>query len=758
MPPTIKNPPKKNKSHISDDDTSYEDESESEVSSSQDTHKKKKRKNDNNDNSFFFKRQRLIKDDPIQEIKNKIKNSKMLPSVKAQAYELIEHADPSSMQKQISWVTTLLKIPWNKYSKLPILKTSSTENIQKYFESANNLLNTTVHGMENVKEEIINYISQCISTNSTCMPRILGLSGEPGIGKCFQKGTKILMYSGKIKNVENIQVGDMLMGDDSTPRNVITLGTGEDIMYEITNIIGEKYVVNSQHILCLYYENSKNIIDNNTKFVINWFDNINIIIKSKDFFYTKENKNIILIEAMNCLNNIKNNNICEITVTNYLDLPTNIQHKLKGYSTPVDFPDTLQPYNPYTIGLLLLNVTECTTNKEEVLYLNSFFKNESIYIPHIYKCNSKENRLKLLAGILDSNLNFKHTKKGFCYNILKSNTLLINDILYLCKSLGFTCYTEYHINICNIFIYGIGIENIPLLTKKSFKRQTNNSLISSIKITKLTKSKYYGFTIDNNERFVLGNFIVTHNTRIIRSGLAPALLRPIKYISMGGIRDSNHFNGFDLTYTGSRPGLIVQSLIDCGVMDPIIFMDELDKISETPEGVEIQNLLIHLTDPVQNSTFQDKYFAGINIDLSKVIFIFSYNDEKKISPVLKDRIYNIKVPIPSNNSKIIIGKLFLTKEIAPNIGFKVDDIVFPDTVLQYILTTYCYGEKGIRSLKKIMETLYLKINTAKYLKTQKYKSLTNLTFPLTVTEKIVSECIPRVDNESYDYIMRHMYL
>ena len=346
MPPKTKNTPKKNKSHISDDDTSY-DEDDPEVSSSEeDTPKKRKRKNDNNDISIFFKRPRLIKDDPIQELKNKIKNSKMLPSVKAQAYELIEHTDHGSRHKEIAWVTTLLKIPWSIYSKLPILKTSSTENIQKYFESANNILNTTVHGMENVKEEIINYIGQLISTNSNCMPRILGLSGDPGIGKCFQKGTKILMYSGKIKNVENIQVGDMLMGDDSTPRNVITLGTGEDIMYEIKNIIGEKYVVNSQHILCLYYENSKNIIDDNTKFIITWFDNINIIIKSKDFFYTKENKNIILIETMNFLNNIKNNNICEITVTNYLTLPPNIKHKLKGYSTPVDFPETLQPYNP----------------------------------------------------------------------------------------------------------------------------------------------------------------------------------------------------------------------------------------------------------------------------------------------------------------------------------------------------------------------------------------------------------------------------
>ena len=122
MPPKNKNPPKKNNSPISDDDTSYEDESETDVSSFEDTPKKKKRKNDNNDISFFFKRPRLIEDDPIQELKNKIKNSKMLPSVKDQAYELIEHAEPGSMHKQIAWVTTLLKIPWNKYSKESLVR------------------------------------------------------------------------------------------------------------------------------------------------------------------------------------------------------------------------------------------------------------------------------------------------------------------------------------------------------------------------------------------------------------------------------------------------------------------------------------------------------------------------------------------------------------------------------------------------------------------------------------------------------------
>ncbi len=247
-------------------------------------------------------------------------------------------------------------------------------------------------------------------------------------------------------------------------------------------------------------------------------------------------------------------------------------------------------------------------------------------------------------------------------------------------------------------------------------------------------------------------------TRIIRSGLAKALSRPIKCISMGGLNDSSHFIGFDYTYSGSRYGLIAQTLIETGVMNPIIFMDELDKISNTNSGMEIQNLLIHLTDPVQNTTFQDKYFSGIHIDLSKVVFIFSYNDEKLISPILKDRIYTIRVPDPDMKAKVIIGKDFLTKEITPNIGLKLEDIVFTEDILRYIIKEYCEYDKGIRGLKKCMETLYLKINTARFMKEPKYKSLKDISFPLVLTEKIVKECINKEENETYDYIMRHMFM
>jgi len=250
----------------------------------------------------------------------------------------------------------------------------------------------------------------------------------------------------------------------------------------------------------------------------------------------------------------------------------------------------------------------------------------------------------------------------------------------------------------------------------------------------------------------------TGKTKIIRTGLSKALSRPMKCISMGGITDSSHFIGFDYTYSGSRYGLIAQTLMETGIMNPIIFMDELDKISNTSSGLEIQNLLIHLTDPVQNHTFQDKYFSGIHIDLSKVIFIFSYNDEKLISPILKDRIYTVRVPDPDLKAKIIIGKNYLTKEISPNMGFKNDDIVFNDDVLKYIIKNHCENEKGIRSLKKIIETLYLKINTARYMKTPKYKTLKDITFPLQISDSIVKDCITKDTDETYDYVMRHMFL
>jgi ATP-dependent Lon protease len=248
-------------------------------------------------------------------------------------------------------------------------------------------------------------------------------------------------------------------------------------------------------------------------------------------------------------------------------------------------------------------------------------------------------------------------------------------------------------------------------------------------------------------------------TVIIRKGLSEVLNRPMKTISMGGIRDSSTFLGFDYTYSGSRYGMLSQCLMDAEVMNPIIFMDELDKISLTNDGMDIQNLLIHITDPVQNMTFQDKYFSGVTIDLSKVIFIFAFNDINLIHPILKDRINVINVPDPNLEAKIIIGKKYLVKEISPNIGFQEGNITFTDDIIRYIIRTYCNKDKGVRGLKKCIETIMLKINTARFLGSrQKYKSLKDLKLPFEVTEKVVKELLPEERNHKEEEILSHMYL
>jgi ATP-dependent Lon protease len=240
---------------------------------------------------------------------------------------------------------------------------------------------------------------------------------------------------------------------------------------------------------------------------------------------------------------------------------------------------------------------------------------------------------------------------------------------------------------------------------------------------------------------------------LIRRGLAQSLKRPMKNFSCGGMKDVNYLTGFSFTYSGSRPGSIVNGLIDCGVMNPIFFFDELDKISTNSDGVEIQNMLIHLTDPVQNNDFQDKYFDGIPIDLSKVIFIFAFNDINLINPILKDRLHIIKVPAPDTKEKVIIGTKYLTKELYPNIGLEDKDIIFTEEIMKYIISQHCENDGGVRNLKRCIETILLKINTARFIgKRNKYKSLKNkLSFPISITTVMLDELIDKNKNEKDEF-------
>ena len=198
-------------------------------------------------------------------------------------------------------------------------------------------------------------------------------------------------------------------------------------------------------------------------------------------------------------------------------------------------------------------------------------------------------------------------------------------------------------------------------------------------------------------------------TSLIKQGIAKALDWPFQFISLGGDSDASTFSGHQLVYEGSHCGKIVNSLIAAKSMSMVLMFDELDKVSSTAKGEEIQNLLVHLTDPTQNSDFEDKYLAGIPLDLSQAMFVFSANDIDKIDRVLLDRFIVVRLEGYGTKEKMEIAEKFLLpgalKEV--NLGEKVG---IPKEVVNHILETYAKEEKGVRELKRCMEQIAQKLN------------------------------------------------
>lgn len=198
-------------------------------------------------------------------------------------------------------------------------------------------------------------------------------------------------------------------------------------------------------------------------------------------------------------------------------------------------------------------------------------------------------------------------------------------------------------------------------------------------------------------------------TSLIKNGLAKSLNVPFSFVGLGGATCSAYLQGHDFTYEGSKWGRLIEILMESQTMNPIIFFDELDKVSDTKHGEEIIGILTHLTDPTQNNSYADKYFSGIEFDFSKCLFIFSFNDENKINPILKDRIKIIKLEGFKTDQKVEIAKRFSINKICKNVGFKRKDIIFPNETLRFIAFTYC-PEQGVRKLEKCIETIVMKLN------------------------------------------------
>jgi superfamily II DNA or RNA helicase len=256
------------------------------------------------------------------------------------------------------------------------------------------------------------------------------ISLQCAAGKCLAKDTPVLMFDGTIRKVQNIVTGDVIMGDDSTPRRVQSTCCGHETLYKVIPDVGTPYVVNESHILSLKTSDSHTVID--------------------------------------------------IALLDYLGLPDDLKSKLHGYRMPVDFQPIAIRDNPYGVGRNLVI-------------------NDEYFIPHEYKCNSRSVRLQVLAGIIDAVIR--------PHSMTFSHDSLANDVVFLVNSLGFTAVRRNN----EVVISGKDMDAVPVLhTRNAFP--TFDGSVSPIRVEELEDGVYYGFEIDGNRRFMLGDFTVTHNT------------------------------------------------------------------------------------------------------------------------------------------------------------------------------------------------------------------------------------------------------
>ena len=253
----------------------------------------------------------------------------------------------------------------------------------------------------------------------------------------------------------------------------------------------------------------------------------------------------------------------------------------------------------------------------------------------------------------------------------------------------------------------------------------------------------------------------TGKTTLIKEGISKILNRPFAMIALGGCGDSGFLDGHDYTYEGSKYGKIIDILIQSGSMNPVILFDELDKLSDSARGQEITGVLTHLTDSTQNSRFSDKYMSEISLDMSKALYIFSYNDENLVNPILKDRMYKIETKGYNKKDKLIIAKNYLLPKIREQAKYEEGDIILNDDILEYIIKEFTNDESGVRNLKRCLEIIHTKLNLYRLMKpdinlfenSEGFKIKKRITFPCIINKENIDELLLKGKKEEIPFGM-----
>jgi ATP-dependent Lon protease len=352
------------------------------------------------------------------------------------------------------------------------------------------------------------------------------------------------------------------------------------------------------------------------------------------------------------------------------------------------------------------NQSECEDNAEPLLHnktLACIKLNINTYMKELYK----------LCG-------FSSFKK---INATDANIKMIEDVEDLVKDIVSENVFEHKTPITNIRELQSGVVEVL---------QTVENIGNYIKNVRTTlDSAVYGHASAKRQiERIIGQWISGETsgycfgfegppgvgkTSLAKYGLAKCLTnengesRPFAFIAMGGSSNGSTLEGHNYTYVGSTWGKIVDVLMDKKCMNPIIFIDELDKISNTEHGREIVGILTHLIDSTQNDCFQDKYFSGIDLDLSKALFIFSYNNPEAVDRILLDRIHRIKFKHMTLDEKVTICTDYLLPEMYKKMGLNKNVIHFSEKNIKYIIERYTC-EPGVRKLKELLFEIVGEIN------------------------------------------------
>ena len=562
------------------------------------------------------------------------------------------------------------------------------------------------------------------------------LSGSSGAGKCMGKDTIILMYDGTRKKIQDIKEGDLIMGDDSTPRSVLSTCKGEDIMYEVIPTKGRPYIVNSKHILTLKGNRPcYNFRKNRNKWVVRYMKNS--VLKSKQFDGQDD--------AYDFYQSLEKEPINDICIEDYLKLGKTNQLYNYTFHVGVDFEEKSVLLDPYLLGIWLgdgtskessitsvdddlidyikeilikydlclrknkityriINSEESTaishsnTSGEQGVFFNrghwvaqwkengkikgkyfsvkkngekakvlaiEYIKTKVLipkkrrnyftdtlkklklwgnkHIPHVYKTNSRENRLKLLAGLIDTD--------GYVYKntieICQKRKQLAEDIEYLALSLGFMAVFKQVEKTCTntgvtgiyyqVTIFGENLNDIPTIIKykKLHQRcQTKRATVHGFKVNKIGFGDYYGFELDGNGRYLMGDFKVTHNTSILL-GIYFALFGTGSKLAMYGKSSCTvtlEFDGMTITRSKRPNRLVVNSIYEDDAGQSVIDKKFGDSFKTT--GYISQNARdsFILMSPIEKLGFLEK-FAFQDINLSRI--------KKRCKDLIKERNENL---------------------------------------------------------------------------------------------------------------------